>query len=378
MTMTNPTRKQGCSWHTVLSGQTSLLPHKVLEWGSPMYKLYRALYPCGDADAAAESAGLSPEAADEQLGFLQELRFVAPKDKQWRCTVPIVNDADGEMIRIWGEPVAQVVIGRLESLYQEVAAIAELVDDDLARSTVTTFGLLEAVRRPFEALKDELTPSTPDRGPYGAFLSAAFTRTVPAPKSLTGGLGCSHGNDDAGEHYAYYFHPCITKRPGMERLDQDFTPKPERRPLAETVLPKLAPVVHDPMDETAMARVADEVDIPRERHAEFWSRLVELRAVAEREGHLHVALPTAPIEPWKEYQGLIDELKADVRERVADAADDLRARTLKCSFADCNFADTVLASFTFLEGMAKEELVKREWIAPPAEADFSWGTLIVT
>lgn len=376
MTMAKPDRRRGCSWHTVLSGRTSLLPHKVLEWESDMQKLYSALYPAGDIEAAAESAGLSPDAAEEQLHFLEELRFMTPKDGGWRCTVPIVNDADGEMIRIWAEPVAQVVIGRLESLYQEAAAIAELVDGDLTKSTVMTVGLIEATRRPFEALEEELGTSAPGRGKYGAFLSAAFTCNVPAPRSLTGGFGCAHSGH-AGEHYAYYFHPCVTRRPGMQRLDEEFPIEPKHRPLAEAVLPKLAPCVRATIDEGTRAKIAVDLGIHEEKQADLWACLADLNAVSEREGGLHVALPVVPLKPWQEYLGLIEELKAEVGERVADAADDLRARTLKCSFADCAFADTILAFFTFLEGIVKEELVSRKWITPPGEADFSWGTLIV-
>jgi len=375
--MATPGHRSGCSWHTVLSGQTSLLPHKVLEWESDMQKLYCALYPAGDAKAAAESAGLSPSAAEEQLRFLEELRFVTPKDEGWRCTVPVVNDADGEMIRIWAKPIAQLVIDRLESLYQEASAVAELVDGDLAKATVTTIGLVEATRRPFGALEKELGTSAPERGKYGTFLSAAFTCSVPAPRELTGGFGCAHSGDDADEHYAYYFHPCVTKRPGLERLDQDFLPKPEHRPLAEAVLLKLAPFVRATIDEGARTKISDDLDLRGAQQEELWNRLVDLNAVREQQGGPRVALPVVPLEPWQDYLGLIEELKAEVGEHVANAADDLRARTLKCSFADCSFADTILAFFTFLEGLVKAELVARKWIAPPQEADFSWGTLIV-
>ena len=162
---------------SVVSG-ASTLRGPLFEHDSNTAKLYLALYPAGDTDAAVASIGLSPERAQQELQLLQDMRLIVRKEDHWRGTMPVVSGTDGELIRVWTEPIAEVVSHRLDSLYQEVAALSELVEGDLARSTVTTFGLIEATRRPFDALREQMEASVPDRGDFGTFSAAVFTCEV--------------------------------------------------------------------------------------------------------------------------------------------------------------------------------------------------------
>ena len=147
------------------------------------------------------------------------------------------------------------------------------------------------------------------------------------------------------------------------------------RPIS--VLGKLARVVRDEVTAEERARLAEELEIADARHDEFWACLADLNAVTEENGRFRVALPTLPLGLWKESLSLLEEIGADIDETVADAADDLRKRAVRCSFADCYFSDSVAACFAYLEGLVKQAIGEREWIALPEEADFSWGALIV-
>ena len=147
------------------------------------------------------------------------------------------------------------------------------------------------------------------------------------------------------------------------------------RPIS--VLGKLARVVRDEVTAEERARLAEELEIADARHDEFWACLADLNAVTEEDGRFRVVLPTLPLGLWKESLSLLEEIGADIDETVADAVDDLRKRAARCSFADCYFSDSVAACFAYLEGLVKQAIGEREWIALPEEADFSWGALIV-
>ncbi|MBM4087332.1 MAG: hypothetical protein FJ272_21280 [Planctomycetes bacterium] len=363
---------------TVVSGTPHLRPSTVLEMGSDMERLYTALYPLGDAQAAGAAAGLSDERARKALQALQDMGFVARQHKNWRCAIPVANETDGEMVRIWAEPIANVVIARLESLHEEGVALAALVERDMARSTVMTFGLIEAARRPFQALEEQMRVSTPDRGRFGQFSVAVFTHEVPGQKSvLHGGLSCSeHETTDGAPYCAYFFHPSVTRRPGIKDLDAAFPFLDDGHPVSEKVLDRLAPFARGLVTADVRARVADSLSVPRPRHDEFWRRLAQLHAVGGAGEETRLAVPLLPLAAWKDYLSLLDGLKAEIAERVADAAEDLRARTLRCSFADCNFADTVLVFFTYLQGLVNEAIASRNWLTMPKEADYSWGALM--
>jgi len=336
-------------------------------------KLYMALYPGGDAMAAAAAAGLEPEQAKAELEFLQDMRLVVHQNGAQRCTMPVVDSADAELLRVWAEPIADIVIGRLDSLHDKLAVISEMAEGDLAKSTVMTSGLhMEAARRPFRSLREQLEVSTPDRGRFGSFCVAAFADDAAPDMRKLGGAGSEHFDDERGERFTYWIHPSVTRRPGIERLDQAFKPT-----IGEFIADKLAPVAHEEITPEVKTRIADELEIPRDRHDEFWAHLADLHAAGKRDGKTVLTVPCLPLAPWKEYGSILDGIGREINETVADAAEDLRKRALHCSFADCYFADSVFAFFSYLEWMVKDAIIERQWTHFPDEADYSWGAMIV-
>ena len=91
-----------------------------------------------------------------------------------------------------------------------------------------------------------------------------------------------------------------------------------------------------------------------------------------------VIVPRLDREDWEGYVDWLREIGAQIESAVADAAGELRKRALHCSFADCDFADSVLAFLMYLECMVEKAIADRNWVSLPAEADFSWGALIAT
>ncbi len=374
MTMTSASRSGYRFWFMVVHGGATF-DGPLFGHDSDTGRLYMALYPVGEG-AAAASVGLSPERTQRELSLLQEMRLIIPQGEEWRCTMPLASDTDRELVRVWAESIAEIVIGRLDSLYQEVAALSELVEGDLAKSTVVTVGLMEATKRPFGSLREQMKVSDPDRGRFGKFRVFVFAGHAEDYAGFLGGISCGHPGIPAGECYTYYFHPKNTERPGVEGL-RTLIPTAEVPPVGHTILEKLAPVSRQGITQEAKARIADELAVPKDKQKEFWERLADLHAVSELEGATRVAVPSLPLAPWEEYLALLDGIGQEINETVADAADDLRRRTARCSFADCNFADCVLVFVTYLESLVQHAVSERKWTSFPAEADFSWGALIV-
>lgn len=362
--------------HSVKGGEATF-PGPIFAHDSDTAKLYLALYPTAGADAAA-STGLPPECIRQELVRLQNMKLIVPQGDGWRCTMPAVNETDLELIRVWAEPVADVVIRRLDALHREAAALAVQVDGDLAKDTVRTFGLLEAVRRPFSALRERLEASAPDRGTYGSFCAAVFTCDFPGRKRLSGGWSYGYSDDDGAEVYTYYFHPSHTDRSGTEAFNRAFSLDQKRGPAVLGALRRMAPdALQNGLTDQHKAKITDMLKVATERCDAFWSGLVDLHVTAERGGRTEVIVPTLPLAPWKAYLSRLDRIGEEITETVADAADDLRKRAARCSFADGYFADAVMAFFSCLEGIVQQAIADREPLSFPDEADFSWGALIV-
>ena len=362
MTMTSIDRPESCIRFSFVNGESMRVRGPLFEHDSDTAKLYLALYPSGNANEAAASIGLSPERAQEELRRLEDMRLIVPQQDGWRGTMPVVSETDRELIQVWGEPIVGVVVRRLESLYAEAAAL-----------TVMIMWLIEAASRPFRALRGQMDVSAPDRGDFGTFSTGAFTFGMPGHEVFSGRFSSSQASpeDEGGENYLYYVHPSQTRRPGIEKLEQAFATRPM------SILGRLVDVVHDAITDEMRAGIADELEIASERRDELWDRLIDLNAVEERDGRLRVVVPTLPLGPWKECLSLLEEIGEEINETIADAADDLRKRAARCSFADCYFSDSVSVFFAYLEGMAKQAIGVRQWVVLSEEADFSWGSLIV-
>lgn len=376
--MTTSQLKQPASYSTLqlISGESTLYGG-LWEHGEPIDRLYQALYPRGALDEATRAAGLTAESAEEELHKLKEMRLVVGDDGLLRCTMPIVNETDGEVIRIWAEPIADVVVSRLEPLVPDARALAGLVEGETARSTVMLFALgFEAARRPFASLRKQLGDTSPDRGRFGRFCATFFRfpygRIEPFAAFL-GGTGADTWKDGEKEFSDYWFRPKGTRRPGVDRLNA----------LMGTerwwpVMGKLAAVAHEELTAEVKDRIAAELGLTDAKRHELWQILEEHGAVGMREGRMVVTVPRLPLGPWKDYLARLDALAGAVEEAVADAAEDLRRRAAVCSFAECFFADAVFAFFSYLWATVQTAVMERHQFRFPEEADFSWGALIVT
>ena len=363
------------SWVMYVSGDSNFRGG-LFDRASDTDRLYRALYPAGD-EAAVTPAGLSRQSTKQQLSLLRDMGLIVREDDRWRCTMPLAGEIDREIIHAWAEPIAEVLIRRLESIYHDLASLSQTVDGELAKSTVTTIGLMEAARRPFAALEEQMKPTAPDRGRFGRFRISVFTCKVPACTSFIGGYGTGEFESGGTRKHTYYFWPSRTRRPGIEALDNAFPSSQPGVGISHLILDKVGPVIDSDLTPPAKSRIAEELGIPANRREAFWTRLADLHAIGEREGRTRVIVPRLHYDPWQAYLASLDRIGAEMEDVVANAADDLRKRALHCSFAGCNFSDSVLAFLMYLEGLVKEAISERGWVNLPEEADFSWGALIV-
>lgn len=349
----------------------------VFEHDSSTARLYLGLYPAGNAAEAAAAAGLPEEVAERELELLESMHLVVRQDDAWRCTMPVADETDMELMRLWAEPIAQVVIGHLESLYTEAVGLSRHVEGDLARSTVVTVAMAEAARRPFSVLQAQLGSAAPDRGSYGKFSAAVSTCEMPDARVLRGGHTSGHSERDGWEMYTYYLQPAGTNRPQVEAFCEAFdlsrAQDAEAREQQETMLHR---ALTGGITAELCAELADAQQIPPSRRAEFWRRLVDLQAIAERGDRAEIIVPVLPVQAWKEYLDRLDSIGEEIACQVTDAADGLRRRAARCSFADCYFADSVLIFFACATAIVGGAIDERGWICPPEEADLSWGVLI--
>ena len=240
----------------------------VFEHDSAAARLYLSLYPAGNATEAAASAGLSEEVAERELELLESMHLVVRQDDVWRCTMPVADETDMELMRLWAKPIAQVVIDHLESLHAEAVDLSGLVEGDLARSTVLTVAMAEAARRPFSVLQAQLGSAAPDRGSYGQFSAAVSTCEMPDARILRGGHSSGHSERDGWEMYTYYLHPAGTRRPQVEAFREAFglsrAQDTETREQLETMLHG---ALTDGVTPELRAQFADAQQIPLPRQA---------------------------------------------------------------------------------------------------------------
>ncbi len=108
------------------------------------------------------------------------------------------------------------------------------------------------------------------------------------------------------------------------------------------------------------------------------SELLDLGALRAQNGQLALAVPHVAVKDWQPFVDEVDAIGAQVTSAVADAADDLRARLVRCSFADCDFTESVYLCVCLAADLVSEAIRKREWVRFPERADFSWGVLLVS
>ena len=237
--------------------------------------------------------------------------------------------------------------------------------------------MAEAARRPFSALQNQLGASAPDRGSYGRFSAAVSTCEMPDAKVLRGGHSSGHSERDGREMYTYYLHPAGTRRPEVEAFQEAFDLGPaqaaETREQLESMLHR---AVGGGITAELRGEFTDALRIPPRRQAEFWQSLVDLQAIAERGDKAEIIVPVVPVRAWKDYLGHLDDIGEEMTSRVTDAADGLRRRAARCSFADCYFADSVLIFLACAASVVGRAIDERGWVSAPQEADLSWGALI--
>jgi hypothetical protein len=109
----------------------------------------------------------------------------------------------------------------------------------------------------------------------------------------------------------------------------------------------------------------------------FLAELERLHAVVKENSTIKLAIPVAPHRVWQPFLDELDHMGERVAAAGADVADDLRKRMVRCSFAECDFSDSVHLCVSFANALVGEEIRRRGWVKFPDRADFAWGIMFV-
>jgi len=105
--------------------------------------------------------------------------------------------------------------------------------------------------------------------------------------------------------------------------------------------------------------------------------LADLSAIKLGGDCVALALPAVSWADWSPLVEQTEALSDRIAEALADSADELRSRILRCSFAQGSFADAVMVAITLTAALVCEAVMDRGWLTFPAQAAFEWGCLLV-
>ncbi len=360
-----------------------LFPHD-----SDIARFYLALYPRRAADKAASEAEVTRDRAQEIITFLEERRLIAAaaeggrrEDGAWRCTMPVVSDVDLEILKPWGQEAVAVVTGQLDDLHAQIAEITEAVPGEQACQTVLAAALFsEAETLPLQAIHAAMHVTAPERGEFGKYLAAVSTAPR-FPSGFNGHISSAHDETDYGEFRSYYLHPVGTNRSDVQEFMRRFNIAGGSRRQYQDAIRELFrflfSLAASPAGTDEAAARVSQCGIETDDPTAFLDELQRLCAIYRVGGSFEVAMPVVPMKPWGDYMARLTAMGKQVAETMGENADELRSRIMRCSFAQCNFADAVAACVMYLRGLIGNAIRDRAWVRLPEKADFSWGCMLV-
>jgi RNA polymerase sigma-70 factor (ECF subfamily) len=374
-TVSRPIRMTMSSGDSKAARQDLLFDHD-----SRTARFYVELYPVGDASKAAGALGMSRDETASELAWLEARKLIVRAGDLWRCTMPVMNDKDIEVMRPWAEAVAAPVTAALDGLYNKLSTIAERVGPSPACDTVTAVGLFaEIAMRPFAIIASGMKTSFPDRGEFGRRNVAAVSAKADWPQGYLGGVHTGRWESDqfAGVRRDYFLWPQGTDRSELmefaRSLGEDITDPLEGGGL----IGFLCSLDYDPVSADAVGERTDQLGLKVADVGRFLADLERLHAIVREGSEIKLAIPVVAHPVWQPFLDELDDIGKHVAAAAANAADDLRERMVRCSFAECDFNDSVGLCMRFVEGLVAEAIRKRERVEFPEKADFSWGMIFV-
>jgi len=352
----------------------------LFEHDSRTARFYVELYPIGDAGKAGRTLGMSEAEREAELSWLDARKFVARKGDLWRCTMPVMNDSDLEIVRPWAEQVTAPVTAALDDLYARLAAIAGETRPACAKDTVIAAGLYaEAARRPFNKIMGALETSVIDRGEFGKRNVAAVSAEAHWPKGYSGGIDTAEWTSDKGPEVRrhYFLWPSGTDRSDLAKLGASLGEHMEGPVAGRGLMGFLCSLSYDPISVQAVGSRAGEFGLKLGDVDRFVADLEQLGGIVRQNGQIELAIPVVPRTAWQPFLDELDQIGGRIVSALADAAGDLRERMTRCSFAECDFSDSVGLCMGLAQDLVGQAISKHEWVEFPDKADCSWGIMFV-
>ena len=367
---------------TMSSGASSSARDDLLfEHDSRTARFYVELYPMGDANKAARTLGMTEAERDAELAWLDARKFLARKGDLWRCTMPVMNDKDLTVIRPWAAEAAAPVTAALDDLYATLTAIAGEMLPARAKDTVIAVGLYaEAARRPFSVITGAMQTSLTDRGDFGERSVAAVAADADWPAGYGGGINTGEWTSDQGPEVRrhYFLWPRGTDRSDLVRFAASLGQDMGRHVAGRGLMGFLCSLSYDPISVEAVGDRAAQFDLKVADVDHFLAGLEQCHGILRQNGQVRLAMPVARHAAWQPFVDALVEIGKRTVAAVADAAGDLRDRMLRCSFAECDFSDSVGLCIALAENLVADAIRKRGWVEFPDKADFAWGVMFVS
>ena len=106
--------------------------------------------------------------------------------------------------------------------------------------------------------------------------------------------------------------------------------------------------------------------------------LQRLGAIRVEGDRVWLAVPALTQDAWEPFRvGEVGRISRELADGMAEGADDLRQRMVHCSFANCDFSDSVGMCVGYARAKVGDAIRSSGYAPFPDKADFSWGVLFV-
>jgi len=139
----------------------------------------------------------------------------------------------------------------------------------------------------------------------------------------------------------------------------------------------LCSLSYDPISVQAVGSRAGEFGLKLGDVDRFVADLEQLGGIVRQNGQIELAIPVVPRTAWQPFLDELDQIGGRIVSALADAAGDLRERMTRCSFAECDFSDSVGLCMGLAQDLVGQAISKHEWVEFPDKADCSWGIMFV-
>jgi RNA polymerase sigma-70 factor (ECF subfamily) len=338
---------------------------------SPVARLFCALYPTATLEQARARAGLSAGEAEALLEPLLAARFVERTDGGLRCRVPLLLPTDWLLLKPWLQRAADAAEPLLAEIRASAAEVSRLGrDEDEVAMLEQVLTVPVGTHYLFLHLGHGMGQESPDRGPYGRFLSAYVAEGV---TEYRWGWRGGFSDSDDGRRWSVIAAPS-----GMDYTDRDRLQShlPGHAPWGLHMVPGevLWDLVEVPLTAARLAELAERHGYPS--GDELGRALLAARLAVRAGNDWRHHLPVLPYAGWQRHRQVCEVQGQRFLDTLPDVLDDLRARIAQASFRDADYLDAAFLGVMLVKDEVDRRAVETGPAFDPAELPPNWGIVL--